>query len=82
MLIIIRNTLRVEDANGDLIALAVTHASSIPALKSKLEVLMAEMQLVFPGELYSVDTAKSPNSKFLALHFSWYNKFSESVSSA
>ncbi|KAF7973342.1 hypothetical protein HWV62_15499 [Athelia sp. TMB] len=76
------NTLRVEDVNGDLIALAVTHVSSIPALKSKLEVLMAEIQLVFPGELYTVDTIKNPNSKFLAFHFSWYNKFSESGAGA
>lgn len=41
---------------------------------------MAEMQLAFPGELYSVDTISDPLFKFLALHFTWYNKFSESVS--
>lgn len=70
----------MEDVNGDLIALAVTHASSISSLKAKLAVLMAEMQLIFPGELYSVNTAEDPLSQFLAFHFSWYNKFSESVS--
>ncbi|KAF7986944.1 hypothetical protein HWV62_12757 [Athelia sp. TMB] len=71
------HTLRVEDASGDLVALVVTHASLLPSLRAKLDVLMAELQTAFPGELYAVDTAADPLSKFLALHFTWYNKFSE-----
>ncbi|KZP14040.1 hypothetical protein FIBSPDRAFT_702759, partial [Athelia psychrophila] len=77
-----RDTLRVEDACGNLLALLISHASFIPSLKEKLEVLKAELQIAFPGELYSVDTASDQLFKFLALHFTWYNKFSESGAGA
>lgn len=54
----------------------VTHSTTI--LQKKLEVLVAELQATFPGELYSVDSS-DPGFNFLALHFGWYNKFFESV---
>jgi hypothetical protein len=54
----------------------VTHARF--ALRDKLKVLLSELQAAIPGELYSVDS-REPGFEFIALHFGWYNKFSESV---
>ena len=53
-----------------------THAKYV--LKAKLLRIVSEIQALFPGELFWVDS-KDPNFKFLALHFGWYNKYSESV---
>lgn len=41
--------------------------------------LLAELQAIFPKEQFDVDSHED-GFKFLALHFGWYNKFSESVS--
>lgn len=55
-----------------------THASTV--LKEKLAVIMAEFQSLFGKELYSVDTLNDAMFKFFAFHFTWYNRYSESVS--
>ena len=53
-----------------------THAKYV--FKAKLSRIVSEIQALFPGELYPVNS-KDPDFKFLALHFGWYNKYSESV---
>lgn len=50
------NTQFFEYASGEPFVLVVTHASLVHSLRAKLEVLQAEMQIAFPGELYAVDT--------------------------
>lgn len=75
--IFIRKTLRIEDAEGQLIALYVSHAQKI--LQRKLAIIIAQIQALFPGELYSVDSSSEDNFKFLALHFAYYFKYSENV---
>jgi hypothetical protein len=48
-------------------------------LERKLDVILAEIDALFPGELYEVDSTDE-NYSFLALHFGRYNKYSENVS--
>lgn len=59
------------------VVLFATHAKFV--LKAKLSKVISEIQALFPGELYPVDSTKN-DFKFLALHFGWYNKYSETVS--
>lgn len=59
-----------------MIALLVTHAQE--ALREKLGIIVAELQALFPQEKFEVDSTET--SEFLALHFSWYNRYAESVS--
>lgn len=57
-------------------ALLVTHGGDV--LQHKLKLLQSELQVLFPGELFEADS-QDPGHEFLALHFSWYNRYSESV---
>lgn len=74
-------TICVQDIEAKLMALVVSHASTSGPLLNKLQALMFQLQATFPGELFPLDTKVDLITNFLALHFSWYNKFSESVRS-
>ncbi|KZP33937.1 hypothetical protein FIBSPDRAFT_881422 [Athelia psychrophila] len=63
-----------KHASGGSLVLVVTHEHS---LKAQLDVWQAKMQIAFQEELYAVDTVSDVLFKLLALHFTWYNKFSE-----
>lgn len=54
-----------------------THASAV--LKEQCEAIMVQLQLAFPDELFDVDTASDPLFQFFAMHFTWYNRYYESV---
>lgn len=42
--------------------------------------LLDDLDIIFPGALKQVDTSKEGYSNtFLAVHMSWYNRFSEQV---
>jgi hypothetical protein len=71
-----RKTLKIVDQNNNLILLLVPHASD--CLYEKFDILPSELQALFPGELYH--TTSRVDDEFLALHFSWYNRYYESVS--
>lgn len=73
-----RKTLLVKDAVDELLAMVSTHASTV--LKEKLAVILAEFQSIFGKELFAVDTVKDDMFQFLAFHFTWYNRYFESVS--
>lgn len=73
---VLRKTLRLEDSKGVLIALLVTHAQQV--LREKLRIIIAELKALFPKEKFEGDSTKL--SEFLALHFSWYYRYAESVS--
>jgi hypothetical protein len=63
--------------HDQLVALSVTHARRI--LQKQLQVLLAQLKTIFAGELVD-DDSRDPNFGFTALHFGWYNKYSEEVS--
>jgi hypothetical protein len=72
-----RQTLKFEEPDGSPLVLFATHAKAV--LEHKLKVILAEIDTLFPGELYGVDSTDE-NYNFLALHFGYYNKYSENVS--
>jgi hypothetical protein len=59
------------------VVLFATHAKQV--LRAKISKIVSEIQALLPGELYPEDST-SPLFTFLALHFGWYNKYSEMVS--
>lgn len=75
--IIFRKTLRIVDMHDQLVALSVTHARQI--LQKQLKILLSQLKMLFAGELVH-DNSRDPNFGFTALHFGWYNKYSEEVS--
>jgi hypothetical protein len=78
LLVVNRKTLIFEGPSGAPLVLYATHAKRL--LQLKFEVILAEIQALFPGELYPVDST-SKDYSFLALHFGVYNKYSEDVCS-
>lgn len=72
-----RRTLKLVDKNGDLVFLVIPHGHEV--LKEKLSILMKEIEALFPGELKHTDS-RAPGYQFLALHYSYYNRYHESVS--
>jgi len=65
-----------EDTEGNPLVLSATHGRAL--LQQKFDVIFAEVDALFPGELYAVDSTL-PGYNFLALHLGFYNKFSENV---
>jgi hypothetical protein len=65
------------DHHKALLFMLSTHLTQ--ALPEKMALLLSELQALFPGEL-SYENSKREGYEFLALHFSWYNRYSESVS--
>lgn len=66
----------LRDAKGGLVGLLLTHmASSLPQCNERL---LAQLNALFPGELYH-ESSDRDNYTFLAIHYSWYNRFSEKV---
>lgn len=63
-------------SNGCPIFMLGTHLPD--ALPEKMALLQSELQTLFAGELYEEDSRRD-GYEFLALHFSWYNRYSESV---
>lgn len=73
-----RNTLRVEDATGKVIALCLSNMED--SLKLQCKTLAAKMASIYPGEIYSDDSTKKGYS-FLAQHYNMaYNRYAERVS--
>jgi hypothetical protein len=73
-----RQTLFFQEPDGAPLVLYVTHAKTV--LERKFAVILAELETLFPGELYPVDSTL-PGYNFLALHFGYYCKYSEMVCS-
>ena len=71
-----RQTLKLVDKNGDLVFLVVPHRHEV--LKEKLGNLLKELETLFPGELRHTNL-RTPGYNFLALHYSCYNRYHESV---
>ena len=71
-----RKTIIFQDANQKPLVLLATHAKVV--LKALLDAIVARIQAIFPGELFSEDSTRM-GFQFLALHFGWYMKYSESV---
>lgn len=76
--ILFRQTLKLVDKNGDLVVLVVPHGHQ--ALKTKLATLQQEIDALFPGELERIDSMQE-GYNFLALHYTYYNRYFESVGS-
>ena len=72
-----RHTLKLLDSSGELVCLVVPHGHE--ALKDKLSTLLQEIEALFPGELSRTDS-RTPGYEFLALHYTYYNRYHESVS--
>ena len=68
--------MRLADMEDNTLVLLATHAKTL--LQHKFQVIFAEVDSLFPGELYPEDSRR-PDYNFLALHFGYYNKYSESV---
>jgi len=73
-----RKTIIFQDAYQKPLVLLATHAKVV--LKGLLDAIVARIQAIFPGELFPEDSARA-GFQFLALHFGWYLKYSESVRS-
>jgi hypothetical protein len=65
-----------EDTEGNPLVLSATHNRAL--LQHKFEVIFAELDALFPAELYPVDSTL-PGYSFFTLHLGFYNKFSEDV---
>lgn len=72
-----RKTLIFQTPSKKPVAILATHAKEI--LKSTFTVIVSEIQALLLGELYPIDSTND-GFQFLALHFGWYNKYSETVS--
>ena len=77
ILSLFRQSLKLVDKNGELVFLVIPHGHD--ALKEKLSILLKEIEALFPGELRNTDS-QAPGYEFLALHYTYYNRYHESVS--
>ena len=76
--LLFRQTLKLVDKNGDLVFLVVPHGHEV--LKEKLGNLLKELETLFPGERELRHTNScTPGYNFLALHYSYYNRYHELV---
>ena len=71
-----RQTVHLADTEDNTLVLHATHAKTL--FQHKFQVIFAEIDSLFSGELYPEDS-RHPDYNFLALHFGDYNKYSESV---
>jgi hypothetical protein len=72
-----RQTLRIEDAEGKLIALWVTHGADV--LGTTIDTLPSIVESLFPQELYKEDSRRK-GFEFCALHMTVYARYGENVS--
>ena len=71
-----RQTLRIEDADGKLIALWVTHGADV--LGTTIDTLPSIVESLFPQELYEEDSRRK-GFEFCALHMTTYARYGEKV---
>lgn len=70
-----RQILQIDDKNNSLLSLI---SSSMPDHIQRN--LLDSLEIIFPGVLKDKDTSSEGSlNSFLAVHFSWYNCFSENV---
>jgi hypothetical protein len=66
----------LKDSKENLVALVIP---GLETLRAKLATVLVEIEALFPGELENTNS-RDPLYSFLALHYSWYNRYHESVS--
>lgn len=77
--VIIRKTLLFVNPAGDPYVMYTSHGRAV--LQHKFRVLFAELETLYPGEFYAIDSTL-PGYNFLALHLGYYSKYSEEVSTS
>lgn len=73
---IYRKTLRIVDSNEKLMSMLVTHAHE--DLHTQLSILVSILQALLPQ--FKDGNSENDFLEYLALHFSWYNRYTQSVS--
>ncbi|KAF7981009.1 hypothetical protein HWV62_35845 [Athelia sp. TMB] len=68
-------SLIIRYTSGRFLAMVCTHAQTV--LQEQCKVLLAQLMLAYPDELFWVNSATDPNYRFFSEHFSWYNRYYE-----